>query len=86
MDRQLKKQIKEMTAKMIYEDKKKKELLSAKSDFNFLQSLIDKSNDNQNLVITVKTKDGTVIEIKQKYEAPEHTFRYDGEPTVMEIE
>ena len=46
MDKQLKKQIREMTAKLIYEDKKKKEFLSAKSDFNFLQSLIDKSNEN----------------------------------------
>ncbi len=85
MDRQLKKQIREMTAKLIYEDKKKKEFLSAKSDFNFLQSLIDKSNENQNLVITVKTRDGTVIEIRQKYQNPTNAYGYDGEPGAEEL-
>lgn len=86
MDKELKKQIKEATKQLIYENKKKKEFLNAKVDYNFLQSLIDKSNDNQNLIIKIKLKDGTVIEIAQKYQTPERTYSFNGEPSVMEIE
>ncbi|MCQ2587939.1 MAG: hypothetical protein MJ174_07475 [Treponema sp.] len=46
------------------EDKNKKKLLSSKSDFNMLEQLIQKVNDNPNLRIEVFLNDGTRLILK----------------------
>lgn len=85
MNKELKKKIKEVTEQIILEDKKKREFLSKKIDYNFLQELVDKSNENQDLVITLYMHTGDKIVITQKYKAPEPSYGYNGEPSELEI-
>lgn len=45
-----------------YEEKQK--VLTSRADFNFLEKLIQKCNDNPNLRIDIHLLDGTVINMK----------------------
>lgn len=85
LDKETKKAIKEMKEKIIWEAQKRKELLNAEIDYNFLQSLIDKSNNNPDLVITIYFKSGDKLVIQQKYQNDSYVSGYDGNPTVEEI-
>ena len=84
MDRELKKRIKKATEEILYEEKRKKELLNAKVDYEFLQKLIDKSYENPELLITIYLKSGDKITITQKYQEPEQ-YGFDGQPSEIEI-
>lgn len=48
------------------EDREKARLLNCDLDFNYLQTLINKMNVNNDLVITIKTKDGAVINMRKQ--------------------
>ncbi len=57
------------------EEKQKKELLNAKTDFSLLERLIVKCNNNPNLKVVVKLLDGTRLELTT-YE-PKKTKDYE---------
>ena len=46
-----------------YEEKEKKRLITAKTNFHLLEQLVQKVNDNPELRITVTTADGTKLEL-----------------------
>lgn len=84
MNKELRLKIKEVTEKLIEEDRQKQKLLNSKLDYEFLQKLIDKSYENPDLLITIYLKSGDKITITQKYQAPEQTG-FDGTPNEIEI-
>lgn len=79
LSREIKEKIKKATDDIIFEEKKKQELLSKNLDTNFLQELINRSNENSDLVITIYLKSGDKIVIQQQFKQPEPTYGYSGE-------
>lgn len=74
IDKEMKKQLKEYEAKLLKEKADKEALLSAKSDFTMLESLIQKCNANPDLKVEVRLKDGTVIFLKSYHEEKKRDF------------
>jgi hypothetical protein len=54
------------------EEKLKKKLLGKKSDWNLLEQLIQKCNDNPDLRIEVRLNDGTVLLLKTYHKVETH--------------
>ena len=77
-------EIKEQKRKLIWEATKRKELLNANIDYNFLQSLIDKINNNPDLIIEINFRSGDRMTIRQKQEL-NHNDLFNGLPNVEEI-
>lgn len=87
MPKEIKEKIKKYTEELIWEDKKKQELLNKEIDYNFLQTLINKCNDNPDLVITVYLKSGDKMVLQTKYKENNYSgITYDGEPSINEME
>lgn len=85
LDKETRKLIKEQKRKLIWEATKRKELLNANIDYNFLQSLIDKISYNPDLIIEINFKSGDRMTIRQKQEI-NHNDLFNGLPNVEEIE
>lgn len=87
MSKEIKDKIKKYTEEVIWEEKKKQELLNKEIDYNFLQSLIKKCNDNPDLVITIHFKSGDKIVLQTKYKENNYSgMDYDGEPAINELD
>mgnify|MGYP006978114787 CR=1 FL=1 len=84
LDKETRKLIKEQKRKLIWEATKRKELLNANIDYNFLQSLIDKLNNNPDLIIEINFRSGDRMTIRQKQEL-NHNDLFNGLPNVEEI-
>ena len=80
LDKETRKLIKEQKRKLIWEATKRKELLNANIDYNFLQSLID----NPDLIIEINFRSGDRMTIRQKQEL-NHNDLFNGLPNVEEI-
>lgn len=65
------------------EEKEKRKLLSKKMDFNFLEQLIQKCNDNPALRIEVDLVDGTKLLLKT-YVPKNNTDVFNGNYEVIE--
>lgn len=86
LSKEIKNRIKQETEKILWEEKKKQELLNKEIDYNFLQTLINKCNDNPDLVITIHFKSGDKMVIQTKYKENNYSsIGYDGEPSVSEL-
>ena len=86
MNKEIKEKIKKFTDELIWEEKKKQELLNKEIDYNFLQTLINKCNDNPDLVITIHFKSGDRMVLQTKYKENNYLgSSYDGEPSVNEM-
>ncbi len=48
------------------EDREKARLLNCNLDYNYLQTLINKMNVNPDLVVSIKTNDGAIINIRKQ--------------------
>lgn len=87
LSKEIKDKIKKYTDELIWEDKKRQELLNKEVDYNFLQTLINKCNDNPDLVITIYLKSGDKMVLQTKYKENNYSgAAYDGEPSVNEME
>ena len=86
MNKEIRNKIKKYKDELIFEEKKKQELLNKQIDYNFLQQLIDKSSRNPDLVITIYFKSGDKLTLQQKYQAPANDYSYDGNPATNELE
>ena len=84
LDKETRKLIKEQKRKLIWEATKRKELLNANIDYNFLQSLIDKINNNPDLIIEINFRSGDRMTIRQKQEL-NHNDLFNGLLNVEEI-
>lgn len=87
LSKEIREKIKKAADEIIWEEKKKQELLNKEIDYNFLQSLINKCNDNPDLVITIHFKSGDKMVLQTKYkETGYHNSGYDGEPSINEMD
>jgi putative IMPACT (imprinted ancient) family translation regulator len=88
MSKEAKDKIKKYTEELIWEEKKKQELLNKEIDYSFLQTLINKCNDNQDLVITIYFKSGDRMTLQTKFKNNDYSAgsSYDGEPSINEMD
>ena len=85
LSKELKNKIKEYEKQLTWEDKKKKELVGKNMDYQFIQVLLDKINDNPNITVSIHLKDGTIINMGTKHTNHTTIDSYDGEPSEIEI-
>lgn len=88
ISREIKDKIKKYTDELLYEEKKKQELLNTNIDYNFLQTLINKCNENPDLAITIYFKSGDRMVLQTKHKETNYLAdsSYDGEPSINELE
>ena len=87
MSKEIKEKVNKFTEELLWEEKKKQELLNKEIDYNFLQTLINKCNDNPDLVITIYFKSGDRMVLQTKYKENNYSSAgYDGEPSVNELD
>ena len=88
LSKEIKNKIKKYTDALIFEEKKKQELLNTNIDYNFLQTLINKCNENPDLAITIYFKSGDRMTLQTKHRETNYLAdsSYDGEPSINELE
>ena len=88
VNKEIKSKIRKYTDELIFEEKKKQELLNTNIDYNFLQTLINKCNENPDLAITIYFKSGDRMTLQTKHRETNYLAdsSYDGEPSVNELE
>ena len=88
LNKEIKNKIKKYTDELIFEEKKKQELLNTNIDYNFLQTLINKCNENPDIAITIYFKSGDRMTLQTKHRETNYLAdsSYDGEPSVNELE
>ena len=88
LNKEIKNKIRKYTDEIIFEEKKKRELLNKEIDYDFLQTLINKCNDNPDLAITIYFKSGDRMVLQTKHRETNYLAdsSYDGEPSINEIE
>ena len=86
LSKEIKNKIKQETEKILWEEKKKQELLNTSIDYNFLQSLINKTNENPDLVITIYFKSGDKMILQSQFKEDRTIDYYNGSPSINEME
>lgn len=88
VNKEIKNKIRKYTDELIFEEKKKRELLNTNIDYNFLQTLINKCNENPDLAITIYFKSGDRMTLQTKHRETNYLAEssYDGEPSINELE
>lgn len=87
LSREIKNKIKKATDEIIYEEKKKQELLNTNIDYGYIQKLLNMCNENPDLAITIYFKSGDKMVLQTKHRETNYLAdsSYDGEPSIMEI-
>ena len=86
LSKEVKNRIKQETEKILWEEKKKQELLNTNIDYNFLQTLINKTNENPDLVITIYFKSGDKMILQSQFKEDKAIDYYNGSPSINELE
>ncbi len=86
LSKEVKNRIKQETEKILWEEKKKQELLNTNIDYNFLQTLINKTNENPDLVITIYFKSGDKMILQSQFKEDRTIDYYNGSPSINELE
>ena len=86
LSKEVKNRIKQETEKILWEEKKKQELLNTNIDYNFLQTLINKTNENPDLVITIYFKSGDKMILQSQFKEDRTIDYYNGSPAINELE
>lgn len=88
MDKETRNKVRKYKAELLWEEKKKRELLNKEIDYNFLQALINKCNENPDLAITIYLKSGDRMTLQTKHRETNYLAdsSYDGEPSINELE
>ena len=86
LSKEIKNRIKQETEKILWEEKKKQELLNTNIDYNFLQTLINKTNENPDLVITIYFKSGDKMILQSQFKEDRIIDYYNGSPSINELE
>lgn len=88
LNKEIKNKIRKYTDELLYEEKKKRELLNKEIDYDFLQTLIDKCSYNPDLAITIYFKSGDRMVLQTKHRETNYLAdsSYDGEPSINELE
>ena len=83
ISREIKNKIKKYTDELIFEEKKKQELLNTNIDYGYIQKLLNMCSENPDLAITIYFKSGDRMVLQTKHR---EDSSYDGEPSVNELE
>jgi hypothetical protein len=89
LPKDVRKKIKDVAKEIMWEEKKKKELVEKNLDYDFLQTLINKCDANPDLRITIYLKNNQKIVIQTKKNSKMYStdaYDYDGEPAINEME
>ena len=88
LSKDIKDKIKKYKAELLWEERKRQELLNTNIDYNFLQTLINKCYENPDLAITIYFKSGDRMTLQTKHRETNYLAEssYDGEPSVNELE
>ena len=86
LSKEIKNRIKQETEKILWEEKKKQELLNTNIDYNFLQTLINKTNENPDLVITIYFTSGDKMILQSQFKEDRTIDYYNGSPSINELE
>ena len=86
LSKEIKNRIKQETEKILWEEKKKQELLNTNIDYSFLQTLINKTNENPDLVITIYFKSGDKMILQSQFKEDRTIDYYNGSPSINELE
>ena len=88
LNKDIKNKIRKYKAELLWEERKRQELLNTNIDYNFLQTLINKCNENPDLAITIYFKSGDRMTLQTKHRETNYLAdsSYDGEPSVNELE
>lgn len=87
LSKEIKDKIKKYTDELIFEEKKKQELLNTNIDYGYIQKLLNMCNDNPDLIITIHFKSGDKLVLQTKYKENNYSgTAYDGEPSINEME
>ena len=86
LNKEIKNRIKQETEKILWEEKKKQELLNTNIDYNFLQTLINKTNENPDLVITIYFKSGDKMILQSQFKEDRTIDYSNGNPSINELE
>ena len=86
LSKEIKNRIKQETEKILWEEKKKQEMLNTNIDYNFLQTLINKTNENPDLVITIYFKSGDKMILQSQFKEDRTIDYYNGSPSINELE
>lgn len=65
----VRRQVKEYRRKLLEEKAAREALISMRTDFNMLEGMIQRVNENPDLRIDITLKDGTIIRLKTYREA-----------------
>ena len=86
IDKETRQKIKEEKRRLVWEAKKRKELLNTNIDYNFLQTLIDRCANNSDLEIEIFFKSGDRMKLRQKQRQTNYNYQgYTGEATIEEL-
>ena len=88
LNKDIKNKIRKYKAELLWEERKRQELLNTNIDYNFLQTLINKCNENPDLAITIYFKSGDRMTLQTKHRETNYLAdsSYDGEPSINELE
>lgn len=88
MDKEIRNKVRKYKAELLWEERKRQELLNTNIDYNFLQTLINKCNENPDLAITIYFKSGDRMTLQTKHRETNYLAEssYDGEPSINELE
>lgn len=88
MDKEIRNKVRKYKAELLWEERKRQELLNTNIDYNFLQALINKCNENPDLAITIYFKSGDRMVLQTKHKETDYLAdsSYDGEPSINELE
>ena len=88
LNKEIKNKIKKYTEELVFEEKKKQELLNTNIDYGYIQKLLNMCNENPDLAITIYFKSGDRMTLQTKHREMNYLAEssYDGEPSVNELE
>ena len=88
LNKEIRNKVRKYKAELLWEERKRQELLNTNIDYNFLQTLINKCYENPDLAITIYFKSGDRMVLQTKHRETNYLAEssYDGEPSVNELE
>ena len=88
LNKEIKNKIKKYTDDLLFDEKKKRELLNTNIDYGYIQKLLNMCNENPALAVTIYFKSGDRMTWQTKHRETNYLAdsSYDGEPSINELE
>ena len=88
MDKEIRNKVRKYKAELLWEERKRQELLNTNIDYGYIQKLLNMCNENPDLAITIYFKSGDRMVLQTKHKETDYlaSSSYDGEPSINEME